>query len=212
MRMAEEYPGGTREEKLAVISEHKKRLEGSANIPEALKPLIIQEFESHGWFLELEYRRPSPDPLGRRTTQFQTGQIGWKFWAVRNDSLKFVEILSATAMAITTFVVVVGSSPAVLAVGLIFAAVTLADRLKRKGASLNDEQYKILIAMKAAGPSTLMTLAELLSGLHIYGQNVWTEDRTLAALNLLKSVHLGDGTTEALVTQAADGRWATNGI
>src|ERR1700730_2948867 len=136
MRMAEEYPGGTRQEKLAVISQHKKKLEGSNNIPEALKPLIIEEFESHGWFLELVHRRPSPDPLGRRSTQFQTGQIGWKFWAIRNDSLKFVEILGATAMAVTTFVAVVGSSPAVLAVGLIFAAVTLADRLKSKGASL----------------------------------------------------------------------------
>lgn len=123
-----------------------------------------------------------------------------------------VEVLAGTALAITTFVAVVGASPAVMAVSLTFAAVALADRLKNKGASLDDEQYRILMALKASGPSTVKALAERLSGLHIYGPGVWTERRTLEALTNLKSVRLGDSSVEALVAQANDGLWSVNGV
>jgi len=66
--------------------------------------------------------------------------------------------------------------------------------------------------MKAIGPTTSADLAEKVSGLHIFGENVWTEEKMIAALNELKSIHLGDGTIQALVTQASNGLWAVNGI
>jgi hypothetical protein len=203
--MAEDYPGATQEEWEVVVKQVQQKIEGSDHIPDELKTLIAEGVRTHPQFLEVEYKNGTGQ-------KFQTGQIGWKFWAIRKDSLRLVEVLAGTAMAITTFVAVVGASPAVMAVSLIFAGVALADRLKNKSASLDDEQYRIILCLKGLGPTTLSDLAAKLSGLHIYGENVWTEERTLEALKKLQSVHLGDGSTEALVTQAATGLWAVNGV
>jgi hypothetical protein len=79
-------------------------------------------------------------------------------------------------------------------------------------ASLSEKQYKVIVVLKAMGPTSSAELAEKVSGLHIYGEGVWTEEKMITVLNDLRSVHLGDGSTEALVTQAADGLWAVNGI
>jgi hypothetical protein len=185
------------------MDEMKKMVATSRLIPEELKELIT---------VEIAKEAPSDTRFKGQQRRFRTGVFGGKTWAIRQDNFRLVEVLATTALAVTTFATVVGSSPAVFAVTLIIAAVTLADRLRKKGASLSDEQYRILVALKATGPTTPAQLAENLSGLHIYGQNVWTEQRTLDALNILKSVHLGDGTTEALVSQAADGLWAVNGV
>ena len=185
------------------MDEMKKMVATSRLIPEELKELIT---------IEIAQKAPLDTMFKGGQYHFQKGVFGGKTWAIRQDNFRLVEVLAATALAVTTFATVVGSSPAVFAVTLIIAAVTLADRLRKKGASLNDEQYRILVALKATGPTTPAQLAENLSGLHIHGQNVWSEQRTLDALNILKSVHLGDGTTEALVSQAADGLWAVNGV
>lgn len=202
--MAEDYPGATHEEWEVVVKQVQQTLEQSDHIPAELKPLIAEGVRTHPQFLEIEYISGGH--------KFQTGQIGWKRWAIRKDNLRLVEVLAGTAMAITTFVAVVGASPAVMAASLVFAGVALADRLKSKSASLDDEQYRIILSLKALGPTTLSDLAAKLSGLHIYGENVWTEERTLEALKKLQSVHLGDGSTEALVTQASSGLWAVNGV
>lgn len=185
------------------MDEMKKMVATSKLIPEELKELIT---------LEIAKKAPLDTRFKGGEYHFQKGVFGGKTWAIRQDNFRLVEVLAATTLAVTTFATVVGSSPAVFAVTLIIAAVTLADRLRKKGASLSDEQYRILVALKATGPTTPAQLAKNLSGLHIYGQDVWSEQRTLDALNLLKSVHLGDGTTEALVSQAADGLWAVNGV
>jgi hypothetical protein len=99
-----------------------------------------------------------------------------------------------------------------MAVSLVFSALALYRRLLKKMAVIYNEQYKILIALKASGPLTVEELSKNVSGLHIFGNDVWTEERTLKALQGMEAVHLGDGTVEKLVTKASDGRWAANGI
>jgi hypothetical protein len=205
MREAEGYPGATHEEWKVRVDELKQRIAGSTQIPEELKASIIKRVSTGDELLEIKI-------VSGGSARFQIGQIGWKHWAIKNDSLRLVEGLSAAAIAITTFAAVSAAAPAVLAVNLIFASIALADRLKNKSASLDDEQYHILMTLKAAGPCAPKELAERLSGLHIYGKDVWTESRTIEALKMLQSVHLGDGSTEALVTQANNGLWSTNGL
>ena len=211
MKMAEEYPGGTPEERELLEKKIRDKIEALADLPGDMKEMLIARVNAS---VEIVYERPRRElwPGGMSGPNFQIGQIGWKYWAIKNDSLHMVEVLSAAAIAIATFAATTTAAPAVLAVTLVFAAIALADRLRKKKASLTDDQYKLLVTLKGSGPLTTSELAKRLGGLHIFGNELWSEERTLAALKLLQSVHLGDGTTEALVSQAADGRWAANGI
>jgi len=209
MKMAEEYPGGTPEERQLLEKQIRDRVESLTDVPGDMKKMLSTRVIAS---LEIVYVRPDSWPSRMSRPNFQIGQIGWKYWAIKNDSLHMVELLSAAAIAITTFAATTTAAPAVLAVTLVFAAIALADRLKKKKTSLTDEQYKLLVTLKGSGPLTTSELAKRLGGLHIFGNDLWSEERTLAALKLLQSVHLGDGTTEALVSQAANGKWATNGI
>src|SRR5258708_22604665 len=185
------------------MEEMKRMVDTSWTIPDDLKELVKVEIAS---------RAPLDARYKHEQVAFQKGVFGGKRWAIRKDDFRFIEIIAGTAVAATTFATVVTASPAVLAVTLIFAALTLVDRLRRKGAVLDDKQYELIVALKALGPTTVEKLAETATGLHIFGRDVWSEETTLAALNELKAVHLGDGTTEALVTQAANGVWAVNGL
>ena len=179
-----------------------RRMIDSSHIPDELKqPLAIG----------LAFRAVSRD-FEAISKESLKGVFGRTHWAIRKDSLRLVEIIAGTALAIATFATVVGSSPVTFAVTLVIAALTLEERLRNKGAYLKDYQYDILVILKAVGPTTAKQVAEHLSGLHIHGPNVWTEERAYDALVILKAVHLGDGSIEALVTQAANGLWAANGI
>lgn len=202
---AEAYPGSSQNDRNVSAKIAKDLIVNSKEIPNELKPLLAEKVTSTGLFLELHtHKMPN--------ARFQFGQLGGALWAIRRDNLKLVEVVSATALAVATFSTVVAAPPAVLAVSLTLGVVALGDRLNKKGAPLDDEQYRLLVSLKALGPTTAKELAEAVSGLHIFGQHVWTEERALDALNILKSVHLRDGTIEGLVTQAANGLWAANGI
>ena len=204
--IAEPYPGATHEEWEACINRLQQHIAASSSIPDELKPVLISRVSGCNEFLEIVTETPN------QNYHFQIGQLGWKYWAIRNDSLKLLESLSPAAIAITTFMAVPAAAPAVLAVSLLFGAVALSDRLRNKSAPLEHEQYYVLMTLKAAGPSSPEDLAEKLGGIHLFGRGVWSTTRTLEALQALQSIRLRDGSSEALVTQAHDGRWSTNGI
>ncbi len=147
-----------------------------------------------------------------RGRRFATGQTLSKTWVVRTDNLKMIEGMSTIALAIATYVASTTATIEVFAVTLLFSVVALAYKLRQKNADdLSESDYQLLMALKAA-PCNAVELSTLLSGLHIYGSGVWTEETTLAALKRLQSVRLKDGSVEALVVQAGDGLWSTNGI
>lgn len=198
--MDDPYPGATPEEQEKRLCEVRALISSSPDIPSELKPELSRKASA---FLEV---------VERRGGKFHGGQLGWSYWTIRNDHLKLVETLAGAAIAITTYAAVATAAPAVLAVTLLFAAVALADKLKKKSAQLDEESYHVLMALKEIGPATPARLSDALNGIRIYGLNMWNEDRTLDALKKLQSIRLGDGSTEALVTQAADGLWSANGI
>jgi len=199
--MENPYPGATWEQREKRLAEVLAFIDSSPNIPAQLKPELGK---SAGGFLEVVEQSSGHKHYG--------GQLGWSYWAVRNDHLKLVEALAAGAIAITTYAAVATAAPAVLAVTLLFGAVALADRLKKKSASLEEEGYRVLMTLKQIGPATPPKLSEALNGTRIYGSNMWDESRTVEALRKLQAVRLGDGSVEALVSQAADGLWSANGI
>jgi Flp pilus assembly protein TadB len=159
------YPGATPEEHEVRVKSLKDKLRKSGNIPDELKELIVERVSTRDELLEIKrFERQ----VG---TEYMTGTLGHKEWVIKDDSLKLVEILAGAALAIATVACVVGAAPGVAAVSLIFGCVALADRLKRKSASLTEEQFHILMTLKALGPSTSKELATRLGSLHIFGKD-----------------------------------------
>jgi hypothetical protein len=137
LKMAEEYPGATPEELEIRKEQLRKEIEQSELIPNELKSELVKQATSYqhgGQFFEIKY-------VQGRGTKFQTGQIGWKHWAIRNDHLRLVEVLSGAAIAITTFAAVTPAAPAVLAVNLLLAVAAYGYKLRTKGASLDPDDY-----------------------------------------------------------------------
>lgn len=191
------------------LAEEKRLVEGMERkimswkeLPDPMKKMIFHHF--------LKIQENAPPPEGPICHIGLT--LAGSHWAIKNSDLNFVEALAATSLAITTYVAVVNASVNVMAVSLVLSALALFNRLLNKGTFIDREKYKILMTLKATGPITLEKLSENLSGMHIFGNEVWTEEKTLKALQDMQSVHLGDGTIQALANQASDGRWAANGI
>lgn len=206
MREVEAYPGATSEERRIVLDKLKDSITTSTDIPEPLKPHIIDWIGNGDHLLEIKTHKAGPN------THFYGMQLGWKNWVVKNDSLKLVETLSIAAMAITTFIAVPAAAPAVLATSLILSAVAVSERLRTKSTSLEPEQYTVLMTLKACGPISVEDLAEKLSGTHLFGSGVWTKERTLNALHSLQAIHLHDGTIEVFAIQANNELWSSNGF
>jgi hypothetical protein len=198
--MEDPYPGATPEQREKCVTEVRAFIDSSPGIPPELKAELG---DRAGFFVEV---------VERRGGKYYGGQLGWSYWAIRNDHLKLVEALAAAAIAITTYAAVATAAPAVLAVTLLFGAAALADKLRKKSASLEEEGYRVLMTLKQTGPVTAAKLSDALNGTRIYGLNMWTENRTDEALRKLQAVRLGDGSVEALVNQASDGLWSASGI
>jgi hypothetical protein len=199
--MEDPYPGATPEERKQRLLEVRSLIQASS-IPLELKSELDKKAAA---FIEVK-------SISGGKAHFYGGQLGWSHWVIKNDHLKLVELLAGAAIAITTYAAVATAAPAVMAVTLLFGVVALADRLKDKAASLDETSYKLVMTLKQIGPATPAKLAEALNGISIFGSHMWTESTTNDALRGLQQVRLGDGSTEALVNQASDGLWSTNGI
>jgi len=143
---------------------------------------------------------------------FYGGQLGWTYWVVKDDDMNLIAQLSPSAIAITTYLVVAGTNPIVLAVGLIMTVLSIAHKFKAKNISLDEMDYKLLMTLKHIGPSSVSKLTESMNGLSIFASDPWTENRTLNALNKLKTARQTDGSIVALVGESGDGLWSTSGI
>jgi hypothetical protein len=171
--------------------------------------------------LPLEFRNELKNHAGElveprlRTAKganFYGGQLGWTYWVVKNDDMNLIAQLSPSAISITTYLTVVGTNPIVLAVGLVLSALAVAYKFKTKNISLDETDYKLLMTLKHIGPSSLTKLTESMNGLSIFASDPWTENRTLNALNKLKTARQSDGSIVALVGESGDALWSTSGI
>ena len=178
-------------------------IEQSSDIPAALKPELLKHT---GRFVYSELKRSDPD------VHHQLGQIGSKKWAIRSSELKLVSALSPTTLALATVLAGAVGNPVVFAVGLLMTAVELALRLRQKGVSLCDEQYRVLTVLKEVGPCSEETLLQSINGLDISSATALAYDRLKEILHELSGIRAVDGSVEALVVKANDGLWSTNGV
>lgn len=174
-------------------------------------PGVSQEFKDLALSKESEFVTRTQE-TAHSGTHFYGGQLGWSNWVIKNDELNLLGQLGPAATGIVAFLAVANAPVAVMAFGLVLSVAGIAKKLKTKSILLDNDDYNILMALKEAGPSTVSRIAEVLSGTHIYGAQLWDETRTLAALNKLKLVPQTDGVTVPLVNESSDGRWSVSGI
>jgi len=136
------------------------------------------------------------------------------YLVIRNDQLNLAAGLAPGAVGIATYATAVApaANPVVLAVTLLFSALAVGGRLKNKSASLDEMDYHLLMSLKRIGPVSSIALTNFLNGVGIFGKGTWREERVLGILQKLKAVTVRDGSVEAFVTEASDGRFSTNGI
>ncbi len=206
------YVPATREQFEMNVATIKETIRNSTKVPQKMKSKLCSRISSDLFIHKV--RRKTVTHIGgkRHGPHYYTASIGADSWVIRDENLRLLEVLAAGALAVTTFTATAAASPAVLAVSLVLGCVALADRLRKKKVSLDEKDFKIIMALKTTGPCSAATLASTLGGLHIFGNDLWDEDATVAALTRLQAVRVGDGSIEALVTQASDGLWSVNGI
>lgn len=180
-----------------------QKIESWPDVPSEFKALVKAQSES---FI---YRTRE---TARQSTHFYGGQLGWTYWVIKNDDLNLIGQLGPAALAVVTFASVPAAPVAVMAFGLVMSMVGVAQKLRTKSVVLEPQDYQVLMMLKKTGPSTISELAENLSGLHIYGRDLWDEARTVAALERLKRLIQSDGSTTTLVNEGSEGRWSTSGI
>jgi hypothetical protein len=140
------------------------------------------------------------------------GALGTTSIVIKNDELNLLGQLGPAAISIVSYLAVPTAPIVVLAFGLAITMLGIAKQLKTKSVVIDPEDYYFLMTLKQAGPSTVSELSEALGGIHIFGNALWDDTRTLANLNKLKQVRQIDGSNTALVNEASDGRWSTSGI
>lgn len=195
---------GERESKLKAIED---AIGSWPDVSDDLK----QEFKKRSEVLLIKH--DVPNVARGKTTKAAYGlTVGSRHWIIKNDDLKLLEQLAQAAMAVITYLSVPNAQTAVMAGGLAFSALTIGNKLRTKGVKLDAADFHVLMTLKKLGPSDATRIAEVLSGLHIYGTDVWDEPRILAVLNKLKLLPQSDGTAATIVNESSSGLWSTAGI
>src|SRR5258708_5312250 len=135
--LAEEFPSAPGAE-AAARSEVEDAIRSAAEIPEELKPLLLEHAAA---FVDRELVRSAPG------ARHQMGQIGYTRWVIRNDQLDLLKHISTAAAAVVAYVAVAAASPYVLATALVFAVLALGRRLREKGVVLDADQYRLLLTL-----------------------------------------------------------------
>src|SRR5262249_18515247 len=137
--MENPYPSrpGERDERLSQV---RSKIRSSSQIPDELKDEIAERAAE---FVTAEIRKAV------KGTHSYGGQLGWTRWVIRNDHLDLVAALAPIASGIATYATAVsGANPIVLAITLIFAVAAIGRKLKAKSASLDSDDYGVLMALK----------------------------------------------------------------
>lgn len=177
------------------------RIESIPEMPPELKREVVNR---RAEFLEARVQRGSG--------HFYGGQLGWTHWFIRNDDIDLLALLAPSATGIATYATIAAASPWVLAATLLFSVLAVARKLRAKSATLDSDECRVLMALKQTGGTSLAGLANVLNHVTLVGTGRWTDESVLKTLQKLQSVRVGDGSIEAYVVQAADGRWSTNGV
>jgi hypothetical protein len=133
-------------------------------------------------------------------------------WVIRDEDLKFFDLISAVGLAI----VGVGTGVAEpLAVANVFVAVVKIIRnALSKGIQLNQDQQLLLILLKS-NKSICWTKEEIVnyfSSLQQVKLQNWTNNKVEDILSQLSEMRCSDGTVISIVEKDGKGCWGTSGI
>lgn len=171
----------------------------------------------HGWPLDDESRSGLVTCLADAVVSHEArrprGGLGMVVgrYVIRDDDLSLLDALRAAVLAAAPTSFFLDAPTTASVTGLLAAVVTVADRLRRKGARLGPIPLHVLMCLRAS-PRRL-SAAEVAHRLNAASDDrPWTVDEAERELVGLQSVPLGDGSVASLVSRDADGRWATAGV
>jgi hypothetical protein len=133
--------------------------------------------------------------------------LGHSLWFVRDKEIDAVAAVGTIATAIDGF-----STPVGFAATLLIALAGVLKKAADKHVELGDRDAALLLYLKHHRAQTTQEIVGGLNEIRATTSFTWNERDLLEQLHRLQNVHLADGTLEALVTQASDGRWRTNGL
>jgi hypothetical protein len=98
------------------------------------------------------------------------------------------------------------------AVALLSSVATLMYAIRSKHATLSERDYTLLMVLKQEGPTRAEELLNALNQIRAQTGFTWESNGLLNDLSRLGKIALFDGTVDALVAQASDGRWSVTGL
>ena len=181
-----------------------RRLQDVPGLSDELREALLGQTD---WFIERQIVRAD------RRTHFYGFQLGWTKYAIRNDHLDLVASAGPVAVALAGLATATAPvSPVPVAVGLMFASLSVATKIYRKSAPLGDDAYAVLMAVKSLGKATTAQIQSALVDIRIYPIGKWSLATIDATLRTLQEVRLRDGSMEAFVVADLSGSWSTNGV
>jgi hypothetical protein len=154
------------------------------------------------------------DPWARAAGDFERGEqmlVSSLGWVVRDDDVKLLEGFFAAASAAAGANFFFGSATAAAIVGMVAAVFKTVNNLRRKGAFLDPIKCQILfVTRQSENGLELPEIVEKVQALP--GCADLTTADVKSDLETMTSVRLRDGSVQALVACASDGRWSTCGI
>ena len=190
------------------------RIRSMKSIPKDMREELLAQAVA---LSDPEPRYALPDFSSSRNTSFIVHSPSHNLhWVVKDDSLKLVETIAPSAVAIVSYSVapagILAANPIVLATGLLVIASVLFFRAMKKGVFLSSEDCEVVMALKHMGPSSIEAITDRLNGVHIYGSRMWTPEKTEEALRKLGEIAVEDGSVERLVAKASNGLWSVSGL
>lgn len=131
------------------------------------------------------------------------------YFAIRNEDLDLLGSLMPAGGSVGV-AYALGTGLVSPLVGAGIAVVLMGRKVLKKGVRLTKDQYRVLMAMKVAGPSTEERLAVACATLEGRTDGPWAKSRIDAVLGELQGVATPGGSVINLVSKDGKGLWHTN--
>ena len=194
---------GARAEVRRLLNSMQPQPDGEAADLEPLLDSFIEEHGGPGW------GDASPPGAAAQWTVVVPGIRKDHYFAIRNEDLDLVSTLMPAGGSIGAALWLGTGLPSAI-VGAAVTTVLMGRKVSRNGVRLTEDQYRLLMALKVAGPCTEDRLASVCARLEGRTDGDWARSRIDALLTGLQGMTTPAGSVINLVSRDGQGLWHRN--